>query len=178
MRARTVLGVTWFLILGGVAVAEEHLVSAADGVRWVYGGRRSAVTGPEAKPGIDGPWRVHIKVKNGDFVLFTGSTVVFENGGDERDKVWEASDFLSGPKGKLGPLVDPAQKVFYTSPDKALLTAPPQLGVSEAMFLIQVKNLTAAAPILFASGSVTHIDKQGGNKHFMFGALVLDTESK
>jgi hypothetical protein len=77
--------------------------------------RRAAVTGDRGapQPGKDGPWRVHVKVKNGDLVLFTDSTVVFENGKDEVDKVWEVAEFLDGSKGKFGPLTDTKQKAFY-----------------------------------------------------------------
>ena len=136
------------------------------------------VTGEEPQPGKDGPWRVHIKVKNGDLVLFTDSTVVFENGKDEVGKVWEVTEFLDGSKGKIGPLMDPGQKAYYKNADKALLTEDPSKGTERAFFLIRITNLTADHPILFASGKESHLDKGQGNKHFMFGAIELDTTSK
>jgi hypothetical protein len=166
-----------FAPLGVVAHAEEHLVSGnrgPDSIMWVYGGRRSMVTGEEPQPGRDGPWRVHVKVKNGDYILFTDSTVVFENGKDEVDKVWEVSEFLDGSKGKFGPLTDPKQIAFYKNPDKALITEDPPQGVERPLFLIRVKALTADRPILFASGRVSHLDEGRGNKHFMFGAIELE----
>ena len=136
------------------------------------------VTGEEAKAGIDGPWRVHVRVKNGDLVLFTDSTVVFENGLDEQNKVWEVSEFLNGTKGKVGPLTDLLHKSFYLNPGKAMVTAEPPLGAGQPMFLIRVKNLKAGQPVLFASGKVSHVPKAHGNKHFMFGALVLDPRAE
>jgi len=163
------------------AKGDEHIVSGDQGavsIRWTYGGQRSMVTGEEAKAGIDGPWRVHVRVKNGDLVLFTDSTVVFENGLDEQNKVWEVSEFLNGTKGKVGPLTDLLHKSFYLNPGKAMVTAEPPLGAGQPMFLIRVKNLKAGQPVLFASGKVSHVPKAHGNKHFMFGALVLDPESK
>src|SRR5262245_60722341 len=76
---------------------DEHVISRdrdVGSISWTYGDHRSARTGPLAQPGHDGPWRLHVKVKNGDLVFFTGSTVVFENGADEVDVVWEISEFL------------------------------------------------------------------------------------
>jgi hypothetical protein len=169
------------LTVGVAARAEEHVVTAHQGTvasQWVYGGRRSLVTGEEPQPGKDGPWRVRVKVKNGDYVLFTDSTVVFENGKDEVGKVWEVSEFLDGSKGKFGPLTDPKQKAYYKNPDRALLTEEPSQETARAFFLIRIKNLTADRPILFASGQVSHLDKGQGNKHFMFGAIELDTTSR
>ena len=169
------------LALGTAAHAEEHAITGnygSDSIMWVYGGRRSMVTGEEPQPGKDGPWRVHIKVKNGDYVLFTDSTVVFENGKDEVDRVWEVGPFLDGSKGKFGPLTEPKQKAFYKNPDKALLTDEPPPGMDRPLFLIRIKALTADRPILFASGRVSHLDQGRGNKHFMFGAIELDTPSK
>ncbi len=181
MRYRTTVYFLCCLSVGGLALAEEHVISGDQGagsIRWVYGGRRSAVTGPAAQPGKDGPWRAHIKVKNGDFVLFTDSTVVFENGTDEQGKVWEVAEFLNGTKGTVGALTDPLHKAFYRNPRNALVTAKPPLGAGKPFFLIRIKGLTADRPILFASGEVSHIARRQGNKHFMFGAIVLDTESK
>lgn len=181
MRYPTIVCVVCSLAVGGLALADEHVVSGDKGaasIRWVYGGRRSAVTGPDAQAGQDGPWRVHVKVKSGDLVLFTDSTVVFENGADEQGKVWEVAEFLDGSKGKLGPLTNPMHKAFYPNPDRALVTAGPPMGVGQPLFLIRIKNLTADRPILFASGEVSHITKPQGNKHFMFGAIVLRMESK
>jgi hypothetical protein len=166
-----------FLLLGVMAFAEEHVISGnrgSDSILWVYGGRRSTVTGEEPQSGRDGPWRLHVKVKNGDYILFTDSTVVFENGRDELDKVWEVSPFLDGSKAKLGPLTDPKQKAFYKNPDKALLTEEPPQGMERPLFLIRVKALTADRPILFASGRISHVDEGRGNKHFMFGAIELE----
>jgi hypothetical protein len=166
----------------GVTVrADEHVVTtnhADSATQWVYGGRRSMVTGDPTQPGKDGPWRVHVKVKNGDLVLFTDSTVVFENGKDEVDKVWEVAEFLNGSKAKFGPLTDPKHKAFYKSPDKALLTEEPAEASDRPLFLIRIKGLTADRPILFSSGRVSHIDQDRGNKHYMFGAIELDTTSK
>ena len=169
------------LTFSAVAHAEEHLLTGNNGaasIMWVYGGRRSTVTGEQAQPGKDGPWRIHVKVKNGDCVLFTDSTVVFENGKDEVDKVWEVTEFLDGSKAKFGPLTDPQQKAYYKNPDKALLTEDPPEGRDRPLFLIRIKGLTAERPILFASGSVSHLDKGRGNKHYMFGAIELDTSAK
>jgi hypothetical protein len=167
--------------LGVTARADEHVVSVnhADVPnQWVYGGRKSLVTGEAPQPGKDGPWRVHVKVRNGDLVLFTDSTVVFENGKDEVDKVWEVAEFLDGSKGRIGPLTDPKHKSFYHNPDRALLTEEPAKEMSRPLFLIRIKALTAERPILFASGRVSHVDQARGNKHFMFGAIELDTSSK
>ena len=169
------------LTLGVTARADEHVVSVnhADAPsQWVYGGRRSLVTGDVPQPCKDGSWRVHIKVKKGDLVLFTDSTVVFENGQDEVDNVWEVAAFLDGSKGKFGPLTDPKQKAFYKNPDKALLTEEPSKDGGRPLFLIRIKDLTAERPILFASGRVSHLDQDRGNKYFMFGAIELDTTSK
>lgn len=166
---------------GVTARADEHVLSGnhTDGAtQWVYGGRRSLVTGEAPQAGKDGPWRVHVKVRNGDLVLFTDSTVVLENGKDEVDKVWEVADFLNGSKGKLGVLTDPKHKAFYKNPDRALLTDEPSNETGRPLFLIRIKALTADRPILFASGRVSHIDQGRGNKHFMFGAIELDTTSK
>jgi hypothetical protein len=178
MKRCSALFVLGLVPLGMVAHAEEHLVmgnAGADSVMWVYGGRRSMVVGEEAQPGKDGPWRVHVKAKNGDYVLFTDSTVVFENGADEVDHVWEVSPFLNGSKAKFGPLTDPMQKAFYKNPEKALLTEEPPQGQERPLFLIRIKALRADRPILFASGRVSHLDKERGNKHFMFGAIELET---
>jgi hypothetical protein len=169
------------LTLGVTARADEHVVAVNHpeaATQWVYGGRRSVVTGDAPQPGKDGPWRVHIKAKKGDLVLFVDSTVVFENGKDEVDKVWEIVEFLDGSKGKFGPLTDPKLKAFYKNPDKALLTEEPSKDTGRPLFLIRIKDLTADRPILFASGRVSHIDQDRGNKHFMFGAIELDTTSK
>lgn len=169
------------LALGVAARADEHVVTVnhADAPsQWVYGGRKSMVTGETPQPGKDGPWRVHVKAKNGDLVLFTDSTVVFENGKDEVDKVWEVAEFLSGAKGKLGPLTDAKQKEFYKNADKALITEEPPSETARALFLIRIKGLTADRPIFFASGRVSHVDQGRGNKHFMFGAIELDPSSK
>jgi hypothetical protein len=169
------------LTLGVTARADEHVLSgnhADAATQWVYGGRRSLVTGEAPQPGKDGSWRVHVKVKNGDLVLFTDSTVVFENGKDEVDKVWEVAEFLDGSRGKFGPLTDTKQKTFYNSHDKALLTDEPSKETGRPLFLIRIKALTADRPILFASGRVSHVDQARGNKHFMFGAIELDTTSK
>lgn len=95
---------------------------------------------PEAQPGKDGPWRIHVKVKNGDLVLFTDSTVVFENGADELDNLWEVAEFLNGSKGKVGPLTDPLHKAFYAKPDKALVTADPPMETGQPMFFIRITN--------------------------------------
>jgi hypothetical protein len=166
------------LTVGLTARADEHVITAHQGTtasQWVYGGRRSMVTGEEPQPGKDGSWRVHIKVKNGDYVLFTDSTVVFENGKDELGKVWEVTPFLDGSKGSFGALMDPKQKAYYKNPDSALLTEEPSKETQRAFFLIRITNLTADHPILFASGKDSHLDKGIGNKHFMFGAIELDT---
>ncbi len=181
MRYSAAICVVATLSVGALALADEHEISGdlgASSIRWVNGGRRSAVTGPVIEPGKDGPWRVHVKVKNGDLVLFTDSTVVFENGAGEQNDVWEISEFLNGNKGTIGPLTNPMHKAFYPNPDKALVTDGPPMGVGQPIFLIRIKNLTADKPILFASGEVSHIDKSQGSKHFMFGAIVLDTQSK
>ena len=170
-----------FLTLVVTSRADEHVISVNHSdapTQWVYGGRRSLVTGDVPQPGKDGPWRVHIKVKKGDLVLFTDSTVVFENGKDEVDKVWEVVQFLDGSKGKFGPLTDPKLKAFYKNPDKTLLTEEPSKDTGRPLFLIRIKDLPADRPILFASGRVSHIDQDRGNKHFMFGAIELDTTSK
>src|SRR6266849_4062513 len=123
MQRLTVMLVLRYVSLGSSALADEHEVTAADliGLRgraqWIYGGQRSMATGgEEAQPGKDGPWRHHVKVKNGDRIVFKGSSVVFENGADEVDKVWEVAEFQAGPKGKLVALND-AQKLFYKNPD-------------------------------------------------------------
>jgi hypothetical protein len=174
------------------AMADEHEVSAKDHgmpvgrAQWVYGGQRSMATGgEEAQPGKDGPWRIHIKVKNGDRIVFKGSSVVFENGADELDKVWEVAEFQAGPKNKLEALTDPAQKAFYKNPDKArrLFDPPPPVLVKgyEPWCVIRIKNLTADNPILFASGEVTHIAQGtsvGKKANLMFGAIVLDLDKK
>jgi hypothetical protein len=181
MRRCLAVFVLCCLTLGVTARADEHVVSgnhADTATQWVYGGRRSLVTGATPQPGNDGPWRVHVKVKNGDLVLFTDSTVVFENGKDEVDKVWEVAEFLDGSTGKLGPLTDSKQKAFYKSLHKALLTDEPSKETGRPLFLIRIKALTADRPILFSSGRVSHIDQARGNKHFMFGAIELDTISK
>jgi len=181
MRRYLAVFVLCCLTLGVTARADEHVLSVnhADAATlWIYGGRRSLVTGEAPQPGKDGTWRVHVKVKNGDLVLFTDSTVVFENGKDEVDKVWEVAEFLDGSKGKFGPLADTKQKAFYKSPDKALLTDEPSKEMGRPLFLIRIKALTADRPILFASGRVSHVDQARGNKHFMFGAIELDTTSK
>jgi hypothetical protein len=167
------------LTLVVTARADEHVVSGnhADApTQWVYGGRKSLVTGEAPQPGKDGPYRVHIKAKNGDLILFTDSTVVFENGQEELDKVWEVAEFLDGSMGKLGPLTDPKQKAFYKKMDKALVTEEPLKETGRTLFLVRIKALTADRPILFASGRVSHIDQGRGNKHFMFGAIELETK--
>jgi len=167
-----------FLTFVVTSRADEHVISVNHSdaaTQWVYGGRRSLVTGDVPQPGKDGPWRVHIKAKNGDLILFTDSTVVFENGQDEVDKIWEVAEFLDGTKGKLGPLTDAKQKDYYKN-DKALLTEELLKESGRTLFLLRVKSLTADRPILFSSGRVSHIDQARGNKHFMFGAIELDTK--
>jgi hypothetical protein len=181
MRRFLALFVPCFLTLGITARADAHVVSVnhADAPsQWVYGGRKSLVTGETPQPGKDGPRRVHVKVNNGDLILFTDSTVVFENGKDEVDRVWEVAEFLSGSKGKLSPLTNSKQKAFYNNPDRALLTEEPSTESGRPLFLIRIKALTADRPILFASGLVSHVDQARGNKHFMFGAIELDTSSR
>ena len=181
MRCCFAICVSCCLALGVTARADEHVVSVnhADAPsQWVYGGRKSLVTGEAPQPGKDGPWRVHVKVKNGDLVLFTDSTVVFENGKEEVDKVWEVTEFLNGSRGKVGSLIDAKQKAFYKNPDKALLTDEPSKESGRTLFLIRIKDLKADRPILFASGQVSHVDQGRGNKHFMFGAIELDTTAK
>jgi hypothetical protein len=181
MRCSLAVFVLYCLTLGIPARADEHVLSvnhADTPSQWVYGGRKSLVTGEAPQPGKDGPWRVHVKVKNGDLVLFTDSTVVFENGKDEVDKVWEVSEFLDGSKGRLGPLTDSKHKAFYQNPDKALLTEEPSKEGGRPLFLVRIKALTADRPIFFASGRVSHVDQGRGNRHFMFGAIKLDTTSK
>lgn len=179
MLYRIALCVLCCLSMSRLALADEHMISGDQGaasIRWVYGGRRSAVSGAEARPGKDGPWRVHVKVKNGDFVFFTDSTVVFEKGADERGKVWEVAKFLNGSKGKVGPLTSRLHTAFYPNPKKALVTDGPTMGIGKPFFLIRIKNLDADHPILFASGRISHKERPQGSKHFMFGAIVLDQD--
>ncbi len=181
MRRYFAVFVLGCLTLGISARADEHVLSVNHSdapTQWVYGGRRSLVTGEVPQPGKDGPWRVHVKVKNGDLVLFTDSTVVFENGKDEVDKVWEVAEFLDGSRVKLGLLTDTRQRAFYQNPDQALLTEEPPTETGRPLVLIRIKALTADRPILFASGRVSHVDQARGNKHFMFGAIELDTTSR
>lgn len=181
MRRYLAVFVLCYLTFGVTVRADEHVLSvnhADAATQWVYGGRRSLVTGEAPQPGKDGPWRVHVKVKNGDLVLLTDSTVVFENGKDEVDKVWEVAEFLDGSMGKFGPLTDAKHKAFYKNPDKALLTEELSKRTGRPLFLIRIKALTADRPILFTSGQVSHVDQGRGNKHFMFGAIELDTTTK
>jgi hypothetical protein len=186
MQRFTVVFALACLAPGTWVFADEHEVTAADQImpvgraRWVYGGKRSmGVGGEDAEPGKDGPWRLHIKVKKGDRIAFKGSSVVFENGADEVDKVWEIALFQAGPKGKLQRLTDPKQRAFYKNPDKALLSVDPAPAPDGPWFVIRIKDLSADRPILFASGEVTHVaqtTRPGQKANLMFGAIVLDAE--
>jgi hypothetical protein len=180
MRTAVAFSVLCFVVISGWGFADEHVVSVGkDDIipQWVHGDCRSTNIGPSAEPGKDGPARLHIKVKNGDVVRFTGHTVVFENGVDEQDKVWEIAEYFNGFKGKVGPLTDPQQKSFYPNPEKTLLTQLPG-PADRAFFLIRIKNLAADRPIFFASGYSSHKVQPRGSKHVMFGAIVLEPEKQ
>jgi hypothetical protein len=151
-----------------VANAEEHTVRMGGirGLSWVYADRTSTV----AEPGKDGPGRLHIKVKNGDFVAFPdNSHIVFENGADEKGKAWEYVK-VSGPEIKFIPL-DAERKKYYANPDRALMTTAD--SPFKRIIIIEIKNLTGDRPILFASAEYTHTSTEKGR---MSGAIVLDPE--
>jgi len=147
-------------------------------IQWVYGGKRSLVTGAVPELGKDGPFRLHVKVRTGDLVLFADSTVVFENGKDELDKVWEIAEFQDGSKVKLGSPNAARHKAYYKGLDGALITQERVQDYGRHIALIRIKALTADHPILFTSGRVSHIEQPRGNKHYMFGAIELDTSAR
>lgn len=162
------------LILVGLAfdaIAEEYAVRVGEGAAfWVHADRRSTT----AEPGKDGRGRLHIKVKNGDLVSFEGnSNVVFEDGAEEKGKVWEYVK-TPGPEIHFVPL-DEDRKKFYVNPDKALMTMFEEPFVRR--IVIEIKNVTANQPILFASAEFTQINPQG-LKNLMFGAIVLDIDGE